>query len=206
MTRGRGSRYIPRVPQGIGGITGYHRVSQGFTGFRAASPPSAAASPPRAAASALCTSRLSASDHRWGYFLDFDVLRTKHVVLSTAGGTSGLYSMSVHASVVMKSRYFHPVGVEIALYTKPAAAAAPRAAAAAAARRRAPARGPTLVTRVSISTVYHDLGSTGYRGYHRVSQGFTGFHRVSSAETASRQSSAGYVFEASPHSRAASGG
>ena len=62
---------------------------------------------------------LSASDHRWGYFLDFDVLRTKHVVLSTAGGTSGLYSMSVHASVVMKSRYFHPVGVEIALYTKP---------------------------------------------------------------------------------------
>ena len=46
-------------------------------------------------------------------------------------------------------------------------------------------------------------------GFHRVSrasQGFTGFHRVSSAESASRHSSAGYVFEASPRWRAESVG
>ena len=46
-------------------------------------------------------------------------------------------------------------------------------------------------------------------GFHRVSrasQGFTGFHRVSSAELASRHSSAGYVFEASPRWRGESVG
>ena len=46
-------------------------------------------------------------------------------------------------------------------------------------------------------------------GFHRVSrisEGFRGFHRVSSAESASRHSSAGYVFEALPRWRAESVG
>ena len=46
-------------------------------------------------------------------------------------------------------------------------------------------------------------------GFHRVSrisEGFRGFHRVSSAESASRHSSAGYVFEALARWRAESVG